>query len=329
METRAYFQHKPKTNKPHPHTLNLVETPINRGENRVRFVLFSLYRPIYPELGFFQACVESKVKCNLEQPCSKCSVKGKECIFINDPGASRHKKGLAKRSPSSASPSEEEASECSLGLEILCSSSPSSTISHISHDIDIIPHHIIPPHHPSPQFPSKTAFGLAGVSNVSDGSSACSSRSSPQLGSVDSQHNSSNAFHTSFDTMELDSDIHNLFPNVPDPYIEDSFKFSSCVPWVQSEPDVSPWSDLNQTSSAYGVGGPHVYYQPLQGVNHNQSFVSSLTNLTVTPSSFSKSAYPKQPFCSYPPVNLGAPISASTASGNPTTEELNQYCTWL
>ena len=285
---------------------------------------FRLYRPIYPEPGFFQACVESKVKCNLEQPCSKCSAKGKECIFINDPGASRHKKGVAnRRSPLSASPSEEEASECCLGLENLGSSSASSTISHISHDIDNVPH-IISPYHPRPQFISKNGFGLTGISAVSDGSSVCSSRSSPQLDSADSRHISSNTFHTSFDTMELDSNIHNLFPNVPNPYMEDSSKFSSCMPWMQSEPDVSPWSEPNQT---YGIGGSHVFSQPLQGVRHDQSFVSGLTNLT--PSSFSKSAYSKQSFCSYPPVNLGAPISASSVSGNPTTEELNQYCMWL
>ena len=130
----------------------------------------------------------------------------------------------------------------------------------------------------------------------------------------------------SFDTIELDSDIHNLFPIVPDPYMENSFRFSSCVPRVQ-ERDVSPWSEFNQTCSAYGTGGPHIYSQPLQGANHDQSFVSGLTNLT--PSSFSKPAYSKQPFCSYPPMSVGAPISASSASGNPTTEELNQYRTWL
>ena len=289
---------------------------------------FLLYWPTYPELDFLQACVESKVKCNLEQPCSKCSTKGKECIFINDPGVSRHKKSLAKRrSPSLEFQSGEEASERPLVLENLGSSSSSSTISHISHDVDNIPHRIIPPYHPNPPLLSKTVFELAGVSNVSDGSSACSSHSSPQLYSDDSRHNPSNVFQTRFDTMELDSDIHNLFPNVRDPFIKDSFKFSSSVPWVHSEPDVSPWSELNQTRSAYSIGGPgpQVYSQP----NHSQSFVSGLTNLT--PSLFSKSAYSKQPFCSYPPlaVNLGAPISASSASGNPTTEELNQYCTWL
>ena len=281
---------------------------------------------IDPELGFLQACVESKVKCNLEQPCSKCSAKGKECIFINDPGASRHKKGLAMRRSPSVSPSEEEAPESPLGLENPGSSTRSSTtISHISHNVDNIPHHIIPPYHPSPQFLSETVYGIAGASNVAD-SSGSSSHSSPQLDSANSSLNSSNSFHagTSFSTMELNSDLHNLFPNVPHPYIKDSFKISSNVPWVQPEPDVSVWSELNQTCSTYSIGGPHVYSQPLQGVNHDQSFVSGLTNLT--PSSFSK---PEQPFSSYPPVNPSAPISASSASGNPTTEELNQYRTWL
>ncbi|KAG6844642.1 hypothetical protein H0H87_005155 [Tephrocybe sp. NHM501043] len=39
-----------------------------------------------------QACAESKVKCNLEQPCAKCTSRGHECVFINDPEASRTKK---------------------------------------------------------------------------------------------------------------------------------------------------------------------------------------------------------------------------------------------
>ncbi|KAG7445659.1 uncharacterized protein BT62DRAFT_171823 [Guyanagaster necrorhizus] len=45
-----------------------------------------------------QACAESKVKCNLQYPCSKCSSRGKQCVFINDPAVSRHKKyGARKR----------------------------------------------------------------------------------------------------------------------------------------------------------------------------------------------------------------------------------------
>ncbi|KAI9508880.1 hypothetical protein F5148DRAFT_832637 [Russula earlei] len=42
-----------------------------------------------------QACAESKVKCDLKQPCTKCASRGKECIFINDPAQSREKKAAA------------------------------------------------------------------------------------------------------------------------------------------------------------------------------------------------------------------------------------------
>ena len=42
-----------------------------------------------------QACAESKVKCDLRQPCTKCISRGKECVFINDPAQSREKKAAA------------------------------------------------------------------------------------------------------------------------------------------------------------------------------------------------------------------------------------------
>ena len=184
----------------------------------------------------------------------------------------------------------------------------------ISQDVDNAVHHIIPPYHSNPPFLSKAAFG------VSDGSSASSSRSSPRSDSFDSGQNLSNGFNTSFDPMELDSDLHNIFPNGLDPYMEDPFKFSSCLPRVQSDPDASPWSEFNQACSAYGAGEPYVYSQPLQGVNN-------MTNLA--PTSFSKTSYSRQPSCSYPSVNLTSPTSTSSASVNPTTEELNQYRMWL
>lgn len=207
-----------------------------------------------------------------------------------------------------------------MSLDNLGPSSPSSLTSHISHGVENLPHHTIPSSHPYPPFISKAAFGLGGVSKTSDGSSACSSRSSPRLDSFDSRQNLSNGFSTGFDTMELDSDFHNLFPNVLDPYMEDPFKFSSCLPRVQPESDVSPWFEFNQSCSAYGSGGPYIYSQP-QGAN-DQGFINGLTNLT--PASFSKTSHSRQPFCPYSPVNLSVPTSAS--SGNPTTEELNQYC---
>jgi len=254
----------------------------------------------------------------LEQPCSKCSAKGKECIFINDPRASRHQKSLGKRrSPSSASPSEAEASECSLTLDNLGSSSPSSIISHISNDVENISHNNIPSYHPNFQFLSnKAAFG-----NFSEGS--CSSRSSPQLDSFDPRPDAFN--NASFDTMELDSDFQDFFPHTLGPYIEDPFKFSSCQPRVQLETDVSPWSEeFRQACSAYGTEGPVPSH-----VNHDQRSINGLTNLT--PTSFSKTFYSRPPLCSYSQVNLSALNSASSSSSskNPTTEEFNQYCMWL
>lgn len=42
-----------------------------------------------------QACAESKVRCDLVQPCAKCVSRGKECVFVNDPKISRDKREVA------------------------------------------------------------------------------------------------------------------------------------------------------------------------------------------------------------------------------------------
>ncbi|KAG7439626.1 uncharacterized protein BT62DRAFT_976702 [Guyanagaster necrorhizus] len=47
-----------------------------------------------------QACADSKIKCNLEKPCSKCVSRGRKCVYINDPADSRDKKkNVKKRRP--------------------------------------------------------------------------------------------------------------------------------------------------------------------------------------------------------------------------------------
>ncbi|KAJ7206349.1 hypothetical protein GGX14DRAFT_457636 [Mycena pura] len=38
-----------------------------------------------------EACAESKIKCNQQQPCAKCTFRGRECVFLNDPEASRNR----------------------------------------------------------------------------------------------------------------------------------------------------------------------------------------------------------------------------------------------
>ncbi|KAJ7273751.1 fungal-specific transcription factor domain-containing protein [Mycena rebaudengoi] len=45
-----------------------------------------------------EACAESKIKCNLEYPCAKCTSRGRECVFQNDPEESRTKSSASKAS---------------------------------------------------------------------------------------------------------------------------------------------------------------------------------------------------------------------------------------
>ncbi|KAJ3514347.1 hypothetical protein NLJ89_g2424 [Agrocybe chaxingu] len=125
-----------------------------------------------------QACAESKVKCNLQQPCSKCTARGRECVFINDPEASRNKRNASKRARSlstlSTSPSETEWSESSTGYDSFGPSSPSSTLSYASHGPDAYSH----PSYSSTQLLPGNGY----VSSASDcASSECSSRASPRL----------------------------------------------------------------------------------------------------------------------------------------------------
>ncbi|KAK0468748.1 hypothetical protein IW261DRAFT_1517648 [Armillaria novae-zelandiae] len=43
-----------------------------------------------------KACAASKVKCDLEYPCSRCVSRNETCIFLNDPAVSREKRRNAK-----------------------------------------------------------------------------------------------------------------------------------------------------------------------------------------------------------------------------------------
>ncbi|KDR83171.1 hypothetical protein GALMADRAFT_239005 [Galerina marginata CBS 339.88] len=270
-----------------------------------------------------QACAESKVKCNLQQPCSKCSARGRECIFINDPEASRNKKS-AKKAPRTAlsiAPSEADFSESTTSLDSLGPSSPSSTFSFGSHGPDTLSY-LISSSHLANQLLPGTSFGMHAVSSISESSSsACSSRSSPRLDYFDPRK-IPNSFNMSFDTLELDSDLHDFFPNAVDPFMEDAF--SPCLPRVQTETDLSGWFETNRSCAGYGNGEPPSYSQShCQGIN--QDFVTGTTNLT--PASSGKSPFSRQHFSTIHPASLNTttPLCPSSASGNPTTEELNHY----
>ncbi|KAJ6548675.1 hypothetical protein B0H19DRAFT_1161593 [Mycena capillaripes] len=53
-----------------------------------------------------ESCAESKIKCNLQYPCAKCTSRGRECVFLNDPEQSRNKRGGCRKSSSSPQPVE-------------------------------------------------------------------------------------------------------------------------------------------------------------------------------------------------------------------------------
>jgi hypothetical protein len=42
-----------------------------------------------------QSCAASKIKCDLQLPCSKCTARGRKCEYINDPRITRDKKAAA------------------------------------------------------------------------------------------------------------------------------------------------------------------------------------------------------------------------------------------
>ncbi|KAF8962958.1 fungal-specific transcription factor domain-containing protein [Flammula alnicola] len=268
-----------------------------------------------------QACAESKVKCNLQQPCSKCEARGRECIFINDPEASRNRK-IAKKvthSSLSLSPSETEFSESPTGLSSLGSSSPTSTFSVTSRGRGNHSN-LASSSHPHNQLLAAPSFGLSGVSSPSDcSSSVCSSRSSPQLDFFD-PHQLSNSLSVNFNTLGLDSELSDYFSNAIDPFPEDPF--SPCLPRAQSE---AAWFETNRSCAGYGSNEPNLYSQP-HCQTSDQDFFSGLTNLNRIPSSSGKTSFSRQHFSTFLPMGQStAPLTPSSASRNPTTEELNHY----
>ncbi|KAK0442033.1 uncharacterized protein EV420DRAFT_1083834 [Desarmillaria tabescens] len=73
-----------------------------------------------------QACAASKVKCDLEYPCSRCVSRHETCIFLNDPAISREKRRNAKERSMTSSPDCRQSSTESV-YESSASSTPSPT----------------------------------------------------------------------------------------------------------------------------------------------------------------------------------------------------------
>ncbi|KAI0247623.1 hypothetical protein BJV78DRAFT_1132975 [Lactifluus subvellereus] len=83
-----------------------------------------------------QACAESKVKCDLKQPCTKCTSRGKECIFINDPAQSREKKAAAAARRKAAQKAATDASSTSSASPRLTPPSCNTMLYPYSYDVE-------------------------------------------------------------------------------------------------------------------------------------------------------------------------------------------------
>lgn len=200
-------------------------------------------------------------------------------------------------------------------------SSPASTFSFGSQGPDSLSY-LVSPTHLTSQLLAGSTFGLA-ASECS--SSACSSRSSPRLDYFDPRKiSNSNSFSMGFDTLELDTELNDFFPNHVDPFVEDGF--SPCLPRVQTESDLPGWFETHRVCSTYGNNEPSSVYAQAHCLPTNMDFVNGSTNLN--PSSSGKSAYSRHHFSTISQASQTGPtpFSPSSAHGNPTTEDLNQYC---
>ncbi|TFK62373.1 hypothetical protein BDN72DRAFT_848761 [Pluteus cervinus] len=146
-----------------------------------------------------QACAESKVKCNLQYPCTKCSARGKDCVFINDPEASRNKRN-AKKAQRSASP--KSPSDDSTALSALSGASSQPSFSNPTSPLSTIS--IV-------TSPSglETPFPL--LPNSSNSTSSGSSNSSPRTDFFETRQDIPNSYDVELDTLTLDTQLNRLF----------------------------------------------------------------------------------------------------------------------
>ncbi|KAF8996539.1 fungal-specific transcription factor domain-containing protein [Cyathus striatus] len=203
-----------------------------------------------------QACAESKVKCNLQYPCSKCTSRGRECIFINDPEASRMKRNAARKSsqcsssPSSSndavstSPSPSLHAADSDGRSAHSYSSPCLASSSSSSSPALSVNTALS----ASQFAKLRFMGPPSLSN-SSASTPPSSLGSPRTEYFESSSGAITSFDLGFDTLALDTQLGRLFPSGPlfEQFGDDTL--SPCSPESGLQGELPSWSDA--TSDQY------------------------------------------------------------------------------
>ncbi|KAF6747439.1 fungal-specific transcription factor domain-containing protein [Ephemerocybe angulata] len=190
-----------------------------------------------------QACAESKVKCNLQLPCSKCIARGRECVFINDPEASRIRKAARRGRSLSESRRSSEGSAFGSTSSAAETQTPSVTSPPTTPYSAIYPSPIsMAPSLPDSMHSSPISgnnmdigmpYGLPGLSHSSS-SSSTSSRPSSRPEPFD-------MVEFNFDTLDIDCQFNDFFP----------------LPHGQAQQDTSFLADLISGSSNCSPDGPN------------------------------------------------------------------------
>lgn len=264
------------------------------------------------------------MKCNLQYPCSKCSSRGRECIFINDPETSRNKRFTSKK-PSSLStaiaepPGDEDSTIFPPALDeddsLVSLSYPTlyplgaGTSSSLSFD----------PSQATTQFETTSLeFGLSGLSDSSQSSCSSSCTSSPS-DLFEVPVSIAGAFGLDFQALDIDPQLHQFFSTdgFDTPLIDDGI--SSCSPELGIHGDYGGWIDGRDTCSLYG-NKDHLSQVYNHSVGKSGRTFHDLSTLEIAPTSgWSVSGHqPVLPMASYD--------SSELRYGNEvSTEELNQY----
>ncbi|KAF8660900.1 hypothetical protein AX16_001529 [Volvariella volvacea WC 439] len=247
-----------------------------------------------------QACAESKVKCNLQYPCSKCSSRGKECIFINDPEASRNKRN-AKKAQRTTSPN---SSSEGVSLPVL------SATSHPSFSIS--------PASPlsSNSIATSPARLESGFSTLISSASSSSSSSSPRTDFFETRNDV--PYDLELDTLTLDTQLNQIFSTSTfDPFLDQSFSPCSTQPqmndftWVEGGNTYYP----GYSDDGFALPPNEPLVPPPVDYQNNQLLGSMMINQV--PSS--------QAIRSSPSSSALGTLPRISQYGEPTAAELEHY----
>lgn len=194
-----------------------------------------------------KACAESKVKCNLQYPCSKCSSRGRECIFINDPETSRNKRLASKKPLLYTAIAEPPVDANGTMFQSSLASLPYPTLYPLGADSSPPTLSFNPSLSTTQLDTTSSGLGLLECSQSSS-SSSCSSSPSDLF---ETPVSIASAFDLDFQALELDPQLQFFSKDGFDPPLIDD-DISSCSPELGINRDYERWIEGRDTQSSYG-----------------------------------------------------------------------------